>query len=69
MKNGITFDTGALIALEEGQQRAQRLLWGAEIRGIRIVVPSPVVAFPARLTRSMASIQERPGGETMSRVR
>jgi len=44
MRDGITFDTGALIALEEGQQRAQRLLWGAEIRGIRIVVPSPVVA-------------------------
>ena len=44
MQDGITFDTGALIALEKGQQRAQRLLWGAEIRGIRIVVPSPVVA-------------------------
>jgi predicted nucleic acid-binding protein len=44
MQDGITFDTGVLIALEKGQRRAHKLLWGAEIRRIRVVVPSPVVA-------------------------
>ncbi|HEY6078439.1 MAG TPA: PIN domain-containing protein [Polyangiaceae bacterium] len=43
MKNGITFDTGALIALERRGQRARKVLERATEQKIRITVPAPVV--------------------------
>lgn len=43
MKDGITFDTGALIALERRGLRARRIVERATEEKIRITVPSPVV--------------------------
>ncbi|MBX3187619.1 MAG: PIN domain-containing protein [Labilithrix sp.] len=43
MRNGITFDTGALIALERRSLRARRILERAAEERIRITVPSAVV--------------------------
>ncbi len=43
MKNGITFDTGALIALERRGQRARQIVERAAEEKIRITVPSAVV--------------------------
>jgi len=44
LNNGITFDTGALIALERRVQRARKIVERAVERKIRITVPSPVLA-------------------------
>lgn len=43
MKNGITFDTGALIALERRGQRARQVLERAAELKVRITVPTPVL--------------------------
>ncbi|MET0794027.1 MAG: hypothetical protein ABW061_21075, partial [Polyangiaceae bacterium] len=43
MKHGITFDTGALIALERRGQRARKILERATEQKVRITVPSPVI--------------------------
>lgn len=43
MKNGITFDTGALIALERRSQRARQIIERATEEKIRITVPSAVI--------------------------
>lgn len=43
MKNGITFDTGALIALERRGQRARGIVEMAAERKIRISVPAAVI--------------------------
>jgi predicted nucleic acid-binding protein len=43
VKDGITFDTGALIALERRGLRARRIVERATEEKIRITVPSPVV--------------------------
>lgn len=43
MKNGITFDTGALIALERRGQRARLIVERAAEEKIRITVPSAVI--------------------------
>ena len=40
MKDGITFDTGALIALERRSQRARKVLERATELKVRITVPS-----------------------------
>jgi predicted nucleic acid-binding protein len=42
--NGITLDTGALIALERHRDRMIRALRAARLDGLPIVAPSPVVA-------------------------
>ncbi len=41
---GLTFDTGALIALERRKQRMAKVLHLARFRNIAITVPAPVVA-------------------------
>ena len=41
---GLTFDTGALIALERRTQRIAKILHLARLRNLTITVPSPVVA-------------------------
>jgi predicted nucleic acid-binding protein len=43
MKNGITFDTGALIALERRGQRARQVLERATEQKVRITVPAAVI--------------------------
>jgi predicted nucleic acid-binding protein len=43
VKDGITFDTGALIALERREQRARKILERATEQKVRITVPSAVV--------------------------
>ena len=43
MKNGITFDTAALIALERRGQRARKVLERATEQKVRITVPAAVV--------------------------
>lgn len=43
MKDGITFDTGALIALERSEARARKILERAAELRVRITVPAPVV--------------------------
>ena len=43
MRDGITFDTGALIALERRGQRARRIVERAAEAKIRITVPSAVI--------------------------
>lgn len=43
MKDGITFDTGALIALERRSQRARDILDRATRLGVRVSVPTPVI--------------------------
>lgn len=43
MKNGITFDTGALIALERRGQRARQIVERATEEKTRITVPSAVI--------------------------
>jgi predicted nucleic acid-binding protein len=43
VKNGITFDTGALIALERRGQRIRKVLERATEQKVRITVPAAVV--------------------------
>jgi predicted nucleic acid-binding protein len=43
MKSGITFDTGALIALERREQRARQVLERAAEQKVRITVPAAVI--------------------------
>jgi predicted nucleic acid-binding protein len=43
VRNGITFDTGALIALERRTGRARKVLERATELGVRITVPSAVI--------------------------
>ena len=56
MKNGITFDTGALIALERRGQRARKILERATEQKIRITVPAAVIT---EWWRSRNDIRER----------
>ena len=56
VKNGITFDTGALIALERRGQRIRKVLERATEQKIRITVPAAVVT---EWWRSRTDIRER----------
>ena len=56
MKDGITFDTGALIALERRAQRARKVLERATEQKVRITVPAAVVT---EWWRSRSDIRER----------
>src|SRR5450432_134742 len=56
VKNGITFDTGALIALERRGQRARKVLERATEQKVRITVPAPVIT---EWWRSRNDIRER----------
>jgi predicted nucleic acid-binding protein len=44
MSEGVTLDTGALVALERRRDRVLRLLRGARERGLAVTVPVAVVA-------------------------
>jgi len=56
MKNGITFDTGALIALERRGARARKVLERATEQKVRITVPAAVVT---EWWRSRSDVRER----------
>jgi predicted nucleic acid-binding protein len=56
VKDGITFDTGALIALERRGQRARKVLERATEQKVRITVPAAVVT---EWWRSRSDIRER----------
>jgi predicted nucleic acid-binding protein len=56
VKNGITFDTGALIALERRGQRARKVLERATELRVRITVPAAVIT---EWWRSRSDIRER----------
>ena len=43
MTPGLTFDTGALIALERGNKRMRGVLLAAEREGLDVTVPAPVL--------------------------
>jgi len=56
VKNGITFDTGALIALERRSQRARKVLERATEQKVRMTVPAPVIV---EWWRARSDIRER----------
>jgi predicted nucleic acid-binding protein len=56
VKNGITFDTGALIALERRGQRARKVLERATEQKVRITVPAAVIT---EWWRSRNDVRER----------
>jgi predicted nucleic acid-binding protein len=56
VKNGITFDTGALIALERRGQRARQVLERATEQKVRITVPAAVIT---EWWRGRSDIRER----------
>jgi predicted nucleic acid-binding protein len=56
VKNGITFDTGALIALERRGLRARKILERATEQKVRITVPAPVIT---EWWRSRNDVRER----------
>ena len=56
VKSGITFDTGALIALERRGQRARKVLERATEQKVRITVPAAVIT---EWWRSRSDIRER----------
>lgn len=56
MKNGITFDTGALVALERRGQRARKIVERATELKVRITVPAAVIT---EWWRGRTDIRER----------
>lgn len=56
VKNGVTFDTGALIALERRGQRIRKVLERATEQKVRITVPAAVVT---EWWRSRNDVRER----------
>lgn len=70
---GLTFDTGALIALERRKHRMRKVFSVAVADGIRITVPAPVVTEWWRkgtaLTRDLlTSLEVEPLDEALARA-
>jgi predicted nucleic acid-binding protein len=74
MAIGLTFDTGALIALERHRQRMSDVFRRATERGVRITVPAPVVTewWRGRKTRFiqdlLSSIDVEPLGARLAKI-
>ena len=73
MKNGITFDTGALIALERRGQRARKVLERATEQKVRITVPAAVITEWWRSRndvreRILAGVRVEPLSESLAKV-
>ena len=70
----ITFDTGALIALERGRDRIRRVFRAAEQTRMRIFVPAVVLAEwwrgrpPARLRLLLDALTIEPTGKELGRL-
>jgi predicted nucleic acid-binding protein len=73
MRNGITFDTGALIALERRGQRIRKVLERATEQKVRITVPAAVVSEWWRSRsdvrdRILAAVRVEPLSESLAKV-
>jgi predicted nucleic acid-binding protein len=73
VKDGITFDTGALIALERRGQRARKILERATEQKLRITVPAAVVTEWWRSRsdtreRILAGVRVEPLTENLAKV-
>lgn len=73
MKNGITFDAGALIALERRGQRIRKVLERATEQKVRITVPAAVVTewWRSRTDvreRILAAVRVEPLSESLAKV-
>ncbi|HEY1532537.1 MAG TPA: PIN domain-containing protein [Polyangiaceae bacterium] len=73
MKNGITFDTGALIALERRGQRARKVLERATEQKVRITVPAAVIpewwlSRSEIRERILAGVRVEPLSESIAKV-
>lgn len=73
VKNGITFDTGALIALERRGQRARKVLERATEQKVRITVPAAVITEWWRSRndvreRILAAVRVEPLSESLAKV-
>jgi predicted nucleic acid-binding protein len=73
VKNGITFDTGALIALERRGQRARKVLERAIEQKVRITVPAAVITEWWRSRndireRILAAVRVEPLSESIAKV-
>ena len=73
VKNGITFDTGALIALERRGQRARKVLERATEQKVRITVPAAVITEWWRgrsdvRERILAGVRVEPLSESLAKV-
>jgi predicted nucleic acid-binding protein len=73
VKNGITFDTGALIALERRGQRARKVLERAMEQKVRITVPAAVITEWWRSRndireRILAGVRVEPLSESIAKV-
>ena len=73
MRNGITFDAGALIALERRAQRARNVLERATEQKVRITVPAAVITEWWRSRndvreRILAAVRVEPLSEGLAKV-
>jgi predicted nucleic acid-binding protein len=73
VRSGITFDTGALIALERRGQRARKVLERATEQKVRITVPAAVITEWWRSRsdvreRILAGVRVEPLSETLAKV-
>jgi predicted nucleic acid-binding protein len=73
VKHGITFDTGALIALERRGQRIRKVLERATEQRVRITVPAAVVTEWWRSRndvreRILAGVRIEPLSESLAKV-
>lgn len=73
VKNGITFDTGALIALERRGQRARTILERAAEQKVRITVPAAIITEWWRSRsdvrdRILAAVRIEPLSESLAKV-
>src|SRR3954469_14889671 len=73
VKNGITFDTGALIALERRGQRIRKVLERATEQKVRITVPAAVITEWWRSRndvreRILAGVRVEPLSESLAKV-
>ncbi|MBX3274979.1 MAG: PIN domain-containing protein [Sandaracinaceae bacterium] len=71
--NGLTLDTGALVALERGRRRAAALVRTVRGRGLPITVPAPVVTEWWRgqrgpIARALDAFEVEPLGVALARV-
>ena len=73
VKNGITFDTGALIALGRRGQRARKVLERATEQKVRITVPAAIITEWWRSRndireRILAGVRVEPLSESLAKV-
>lgn len=73
MASGLTFDTGALIAIESRRQRIKQILAGARTLRMQITVPTVVVAEwwrgqKGKVARILESVEIEPLSDRLARI-